>query len=218
MNVCPAEFQERITRAGGLNRYGEPNFKLVWSRSYTHRAGGVWTHDRYAGYREVYIANGSPIPPRDGYWILLEWTPPEQYVSETAWFFLHRDETTGLCSLGPFPHRGRYEIAVKLIWSSIDDGKLTIQPWTLNSAIVDRIIPVILAGRKDSIIRRREFAAAEKVRAERKAESAIEAVIHNAKRKLLPSQIEDRIRLLEKQWSEYLANPVRFQRGIQQVT
>lgn len=216
--VCPKQYQDRITRAGGVNRYGDPNFKLVWSQSETHRAGGVWPHDRYAGYREVYLANGSPYPPRQGYWLLLEWTPPEQYGSEAAYYFLHRDETTGLCSLGPYPHRGRYEVAVKLIWTSFEDNRLVIEPWPLNSTVIDRIIPVILAGRSDSVQRRKEFAEAERVRTERKMESQIESLMNDAKRPLvLPSQIDDRIRLMEKQWANYLKKKPAIQRGVQQI-
>jgi hypothetical protein len=216
--VCPKQYQDRITRAGGVNRYGDPNFKLVWSQSETHRAGGVWPHDRYAGYREVYLANGSPYPPRQGYWLLLEWTPPEQYGSEAAYYFLHRDETTGLCSLGPYPHRGRYEVAVKLIWTSFEDNRLVIEPWPLNSTVIDRIIPVILAGRSDSVQRRKEFAEAERVRTERKMESQIESLMNDAKRPLvLPSQIDDRIRLMEKQWADYLKKKPAIQRGVQQI-
>jgi hypothetical protein len=216
--VCPRQYQKRITRAGGLNRYGEPNFRLVWSQAETHRAGGVWPHDRYAGYREVYLANGSPYPPRQGYWILLEWTPPEQYGSEAAYYFLHRDDTTGLCNLGPYPHRGRYQIAVKLIWTFFDSDRLVIEPWPLTSTVTDRLIPVILAGRNDSPQRRAEFAEAERLRAERKMESQIEALMHDAKRPLLlPSKIDDRIRLMEKQWAEFLKAPQSLHRGVQQI-
>jgi hypothetical protein len=178
----------------------------------------VWPHDRYAGYREVYLANGSPYPPKHGYWLLLEWTPPEQYGSEAAYYFLHRDETTGLCSLGPYPHRGRYQVAVKLIWTSFEDNKLVIEPWSLNSTVIDRLIPVILAGRSDSHLRRREFAEAERIRAERKMDSQIDSLMNDAKRPLLlPSKVDDRIRLMEKQWANYLKNKPAIHRGVQQI-
>jgi hypothetical protein len=217
-NVCPPAFQQRIARAGGLNRYGGPNYRLAWSQAETQRAGGVWVHDRYAGYREVYVANGSPFPPRHGYWILMEWVPPEDFNGEAAYFFLHRDETTGLCTLGPYPHRGRYQIAVKLIWTTVDDGVMQIEPWPLNSAVIDMVIPVIMAGKRDSVQRRKQFAAAEKIRAERKMDAAIESLMNDAKRPLLlPGKIEDRIRLMEKQWSEYLAKQPKINRSVQQI-
>lgn len=218
MNLCPPHFQDRVTRAGGVNRYGEPNFKLAWSQAETRRAGGVWPHDHYAGYREVYLANGSPYPPRQGYWMLLEWLAPEQFNGEAAYFFLHRDDTTGLCTLGPYPHRGRYEVAAKLIWTSFNDGVMKIEPWSLNSAVINRIIPVICEARKDSLKKRREFAQAERVRTERKLDSAIESLMNDAKRPLiLPSQIEDRIRLMEPQWKKFLQERPQIHRGLQQI-
>jgi hypothetical protein len=41
---------------------------------------------------------------------------------------------------------------------------MTIDPMALNSSLVDMILPVIIAGRKDSPQRRKAFAAAEKAR------------------------------------------------------
>jgi hypothetical protein len=214
---CPQRFQDRITRAGGKNRYGQPLYKLAWSQSETVRAGGVWPWDRYAGYRRVYVANGSPYPPRQGYWMVMEWKAPEDFGGEAQYFFLHRDETTGLCSLGPYPHYGRYEIATKLVWSMIDNGRLILEPWPLNSAVVDMILPTIIRAKKDSVKRRREFAAAEKIRTERKMEAAIEAMMKDAQRPLLlPEKIDDRIRLMEKQWATFLSNPT-LRRGFQQA-
>jgi hypothetical protein len=216
--ACPAEYQERITRAGGLNRYGEPNFKLAWSQSETQLAGGVWPHERYVGYRELFVATWSPYQPRQGYWMLMEWTSPEQYQGETFYHFINRDEATGLCVLGPYPHRGRYQIAVKLIWTTIDDGKMIIEPWSLNSTVIDRLMPVIMAGKRDSPQRRRQFAQTQRAQAQRKLDSAIDAVMNDAKRPLLlPSQIDDRIRLMEKQWAGYLKNKPAANRGFQQL-
>lgn len=215
---CPQQFQERITRAGGRNRYGEPNFRLGWSQDETFRAGGVWPDDHYAGYRQVYLANCSPYAPADGYWMLLEWRAPEDFGGEEQFWFVHRDEKTGLSSLGPFPHRGRYEIAVKLVWTDFEEGRVRITPWELNSAVIDLIIPTILTARKDSISQRVRFARAEKEQAERRLESQIESLMNDVKRPLvLPSKLEDRIRLMEKQWSAYLASGRKFQPGIQQV-
>lgn len=216
--TVPGYMAERINRAGGLNRYGEPNFMLAWSQAEKIRSGGVWPQDHYAGYRDVYVANGSPYPPQDGYWMLMEWDPPEMFGSETLWWYLHRDETTGLAMLGPYPHKGRYKIALKLIWTSIDEGVMTIEPMALNSSLVDMIIPVVIAGRKDSPQRRKAFAVAEKAMAERRLNSSIESLMNSAKRPLLlPSQIDDRIRLMEKQWSSFLKNPRKLNRGIQMI-
>lgn len=34
---CPQEFQRRVTRAGGINRYGKPNFDIIWGETATVR-------------------------------------------------------------------------------------------------------------------------------------------------------------------------------------
>jgi hypothetical protein len=39
----PAAIAERITRAGGTNRYGEPNFRVVWGGTRLTWIGGRWT-------------------------------------------------------------------------------------------------------------------------------------------------------------------------------
>jgi hypothetical protein len=42
--------------------------------------------------------------------------------------------------------------------------------------------------------------------------------MNSAKRPLLlPSRIDDRIRLMEKQWSKFLKNPRKLNRGIQMI-
>lgn len=216
--ICPQHFQDRVTRAGGNNRYGGPNFRIAWSRTETFRAGGVWPHDHFAGYREVYAANCSPVPPKQGYWMLMEWKAPEDFGGEAVYRFLHRDDETGLCLTGPYPSRGRYEKAVPLIDTAFDNGKMILYPWPLNSRIVDRIIPLIKDAKTHSVRRRREFAAAEKAQVEKKLERNIEAVMKESKRPLLlPSQIDDRIRLLERQWSEWMKRPKFKQTGFQQA-
>lgn len=217
--VCPERFQEQITRAGGLNRYGQPNFRLAWSQTETFRAGGVWRDDRFAGYREVYAANCTPWAPKHGYWMLMEWEAPERFGSEAIYYFLHRDESNGLSNLGPYPWRGRYQVALKLHWMSIEDGVMHFEPWPLNSLVIETIIPIVRAAKKDSLKRRRQFAEQEKLRADKKLRDQIEAVVHDSKRPLLlPSKIDDRIRLMEKQWAHWLKQPRRVHEGIQQVT
>jgi hypothetical protein len=41
--ATPAAIAERITRAGGTNRYGEPNFRVVWGGARLTWIGGRWT-------------------------------------------------------------------------------------------------------------------------------------------------------------------------------
>lgn len=86
---CPPEFQERLTRVGGINRYGEPNFIIVWGQSWTVRRGGTWEQDDgtyFRGYRDV-LEDGRPC------WILKKWNAPELYGSPMLWFLQNREES-----------------------------------------------------------------------------------------------------------------------------
>ena len=86
---CPPEFQERLTRVGGLNRYGQPNFIIVWGQSWTVRRGGTWEQDDgtyFRGYRDV-VEDGRPC------WILKKWNAPELYGSPMLWFLQNREES-----------------------------------------------------------------------------------------------------------------------------
>lgn len=213
---CPKSFQDRVTRVGGLNRYGGPNYRLAWSQDETFRAGGIWPEEHFIGYRTVYLATCSPEPPSDGYWMLLDWQGPEEFGGEAMWDFLHRDERTGLNSLGPYPHRGRYQIAAKLIWSWFDNGKLIIEGWPLDSRTIDMVIPVIRRHKNDSSEQKRRAANQMREEAERQKTRKIEALIKDSKRSLLPSQIDDRIRLMEKQWAKFLKHPT-MRPGFQQA-
>lgn len=213
---CPAHFQERITRAGGLNRYGTPNFILGWSQTETFRAGGVWPDDRFAGYREVYVANCSPYAPRDGYWMLMEWEGPEAYGDEALYHFTNRDANTGLTSLGPYPHRGHYKLAVKLVNTIIDNGTLRVLPWELTSKVIDLVVPTVIAAKKDTLSRRLRFEEEQRQKRERRMVNAMEAVMKDSKRPLMTQEkIDDRVRLMEKQWAAWLRNP-RLRKGFQQ--
>jgi hypothetical protein len=211
----PQWLTDRILRVGGLNRYGEPNYRLAWSQSETHRAGGCWA-DHYIGYRRVYLANEQPNPPKKGYWMLLEWDAPETFGGEGLYYFLHRDDTNGLCNIGPYPHRGRYKIALKLIWSMIVDGEMIIEAEPLSSKLVDFIIPIIVKARKDSYEKKLAQIKADKLQADRLMSSQIDAALNDAKRPLISQmQLDDRIRLMEKQWAEWLRNPRQLSRGFQ---
>lgn len=86
---CPPEFQDRLTRIGGVNRYGNPNFLIVWGQSWTVRRGGTWEQDDgtyFRGYRDV-LEDGRPC------WILKKWNAPELYGSPMLWFLQNREQS-----------------------------------------------------------------------------------------------------------------------------
>lgn len=214
----PPEFEERLASAGGRNRYGQPNFRLGWSRDERFRAGGVWPHDKYAGYRNVFTVTCTPEPPASGYWMLMMWRGPEYYGGEAMYDYLHRDEQTGLCTLGPYPHRGRYEIVARLNWTYLDEGNMKIEPWPINSVIIERLVPICRKFLQESIAEKKQRSEMDRARTEQKRKAALDSMMHESRqRNLLPSQIEDRIRLMEKQWDEYIKRGKKAPSGFARI-
>ncbi len=92
MHAVPRDVVRRVTRAGGLNRFGQPNFRVVWGGARIDPLG----FQRYA-YAPHLLER----------WIVELWRPPEAYGSRREW---NRNEET----LGPFPSRGEYELLASL--------------------------------------------------------------------------------------------------------
>ena len=223
---CPEEFQERLTEAAGTNPYGDPNFRIAWSQSETFRAGGHWDFDRYGGYREVFLGNGSPIPPKYGYWMILEWTPPTH--SEAVHDYLNRDET-GLQTLGHFQSSGTYQVALKLQAKEMRNGTLEVTSVPLDSDVLDFIIPIILLAQKISPEKRRMMAVADRAKAEDKQAKQLEAMAHSARapfnaaesisfsgQKNRNSALAQRMNLIEQQWSWAMKNIKHVKKGFGQ--
>jgi hypothetical protein len=109
----PAAIEERITRAGGTNRYGEPQFRVVWGGARLAWIGGRWT-DRDASGNVIRETVGLRRVPKYlpvDRWHVERWMPPESYGSPDEW----RAQTTEIedgiriAALGPYPSRGDYE-------------------------------------------------------------------------------------------------------------
>jgi hypothetical protein len=109
----PASIQQRVASAGGVNCFGEPNFRVVWGGSRLAWIGGRWT-DRDAQGRVIREAIELRREPKyfpHERWHIERWLPPEAYGSPEMW----RAETTeiedgiSIPALGPYPSRGDYE-------------------------------------------------------------------------------------------------------------
>ena len=110
---APASIQKRIARAGGLNRYGEPNFRVVWGGSRLTWIGGRWT-DRDASdniIREAIELRQVPKYFPHDRWHIERWTPPEFYGSPEIWYAqtIEVEDGIRIPTLGPYPARGEYE-------------------------------------------------------------------------------------------------------------
>ncbi len=110
---APAAIQERVSRAGGANRFGEPNFRVVWGGARLAWIGGRWTDRDAHGnvLREAIELRRVPKYIPEDRWHIERWMPPESYGSPDDW----RAQTTEIedgirvPALGPYPARGEYE-------------------------------------------------------------------------------------------------------------
>lgn len=208
---CPPHFQERITNAGGRNRYGQPNFRLAWAQTELTRQGGRWEADgeRFEGYRDVYLGDGLP------HWMLLEWAdagksiamphlPPE---SDVRFYADNRCPQTGLCLLGPYPYHGSYQVALPLVAKWFEGGQLKIRAFPLSTEIVNMMIPVIRAATALSVEAKLRYLKECSERDEAQYAAAVGDAYNSVK---LPDRvktsewIEDKVRSMEKHFNAAL--------------
>ena len=140
--VAPPEFQSEICRRFGLNRFDEPNFKLAWGQTEMCTVAGM------SGYEQRPIS-GLPC------WVVFRWMAPELYGTPEAWYAQNFDELTGLCLLGPFPDKGRYEPCMPLMRREMVNGKLKIDALPLSWAILDTVIPLMIQAQRISWLERK---------------------------------------------------------------
>ena len=173
---CPPQFQERLTRIGGVNRYGEPNFIIVWGQTWTVRRGGTWEQDDgtyFRGYRDV-LEDGRPC------WILKKWNAPEIYGSPALWYIQNREESTGLQILGEYPYRGCYETVQPFVWRGLVNGRMVVERMPLNSMILDLVVPIIMKAKEVTFLQKKIAIQEMEARKDRDLQRAVEAKRHDA--------------------------------------
>jgi hypothetical protein len=105
--------EERVAVAGGFNRLGEPNFRVVWGGARLTLIGGRWTDRDAHGniIRErIELREVPKYLPVDR-WHVERWIPPEIYGSRDEWYrrTIEVEDGIRLPALGPYPSRGEYE-------------------------------------------------------------------------------------------------------------
>lgn len=167
---CPPHFQDRLTRAGGINRYGKPNFLICWGQTWTVRRGGTWNDGEhfFQGYRDE-VEDKRPC------WVLKQWNAPELYGSPEVWFIQNRDDD-GFQLLGDFPWRGQYETVQPFVWTGLVNGKMVVEAMPLNAMMVDMVIPIAMQCKSVAMWRRKlaieEMGRRKDANATRKVEDA----------------------------------------------
>jgi hypothetical protein len=223
----PAHFQERMTRAGGLNRYGQPNFRLAWAQTETTRQGGRWEAEGewFTGYRDVLLGDGLP------HWMLLQWAdagksasmPHLPAESDGAWYDANRCPVTGLSLLGGYPYRGSYQIALQLRAKWVEQTSkgpmLRLHAFPLSTQIIDMMVPIIKATREISIHAKLKFMDDEREKEDDNYAKTVEDIYQDAKlsASARASQwIEDKARSIEKAWNAALIMRLQQNRGFSQ--
>ena len=222
---CPQVFADRITRVGGLNPYGQPNFKIIWGmggeRDCLFRAGGEWAGNGQVtrrGYRDL-LLSGDPA------WVLIQWQPGEKYGSAQSYYVNNYDESTGLQTLGEYPYRGRYEIVMPFIWKGIVNGKLKVEAMPLSSLLVDLVVPVIKESASLSMDRKRQLMLDHKEKEDAAQKSQIESSLaaaypafgsapRSAARLSCNSVIQKKAEAIERHWKSALKTLTKRGKGL----
>jgi hypothetical protein len=109
----PDVVARRLRLAGGVNRLGEANYRVVWGWNRLAWIGGKFEERDGGGalVREVVDLRLEPKYPAVNRWHVERWVAPEAYGSRRAWYAQTLEVTNGRCvpALGPYPERGEYE-------------------------------------------------------------------------------------------------------------
>ena len=114
----PGSVRRRLRLAGGINRYGEPNYRAVWGWSRLTWIGGKWEdRDEHGRLRRetVQLRQVPKYIPHDR-WHIERWCPPQLYGSPADWYArtLEVEGNRSIPALGPYPERGEYELCFTL--------------------------------------------------------------------------------------------------------
>jgi hypothetical protein len=208
---CPQWFQDRLTRVGGTNKYGEPKFKLVWGESETMRDGGYFQRDGYLGYRDVLSLGGEAT------WALMMWEPAEKFGTPYRWYKDNTDEHTGLVTLGQYPHRGRYRVIRKLIHRELVDGEWLTARMEPTHFILDVMVPLIEGWNRISDAERLQIIKEEQAKEEAEADRVLADAMDGVRIRRSSPLVQKRLEQMEKNMARAMAIASRTQRGMIQT-
>lgn len=159
---APESVTRRLAEAGGVNRFGEANFRAVWGGSRLGWIGGKW-EDRDADgalTREVVAVRLEPkYVPLDR-WHIERWCPPEMYGSPEDWERATAEVVDGqsVAALGPYPSRGEYEHVMTLTGAGGEFVQLTATVVEHLAQMIERSRELPKRARRESLTKREESA------------------------------------------------------------
>jgi len=114
----PKDLQDRLTRLGGRNIYGDPNFRVVWGWKRKTLIGGA--HARFDENGEQIGTEVGVLLLQKYYphsrWYVEAWYPAFHYGTPATWAEKFTEVIDGrkVETLGPYPERGEYEYLARI--------------------------------------------------------------------------------------------------------
>lgn len=136
--------QDALTKAGGKNYKGDPNFRFVWSVEFTYN-----------------ISNGKEYEPfrvcAEDCWLLIKWEDAEFWGSQEEWELTNWEPGGPLIArageslvtyeplytAGPYPSQGRYRLIRTLKKAVVNEGVMTFEHPEPTLGFVDEIFPLL---------------------------------------------------------------------------
>lgn len=145
MKPLPSGVEEALLRAGGRNRYGEPNFRCVWGYDRLTLIGGLWEDrdEHQILLREVVETRKVPKYTPFDRWHIECWLPPEAYGTPEDWRKQTCETVNGqfVEQIGPYPSRGDYELCYTV---QDDDGKFV----QITPRLAQTVAELVIESRK----------------------------------------------------------------------
>lgn len=146
--IVPAEYQEHLNQIGGMNRFDEPNFRIVWGETATDTVYGTDENGRRGAH--VILRYGIAA------WFIEVWKPPECFGTPETWYALTWDWDSDEPTIGEYPWRGMYFPApFNLYVKHIENNVLTIDAMPLNHYILDLLVPNIIKAQEETYMARK---------------------------------------------------------------
>jgi len=146
---APREYQEHLNAIGGMNRFGEPNFRIVWGETPIDVVQGVDANGKKGAH--VILKHGG-IPA----WFIEVWKPPECFGTPEFWYAYTWDWEVDRPTLGDYPWRGMYMPApFNLYVKKIENRVLRFDAMPLNHYILDLLIPNVMKAADETFTQRK---------------------------------------------------------------
>ena len=222
----PEWFQEELTRIGGINRYDQPNFRVVWGQGGQdecfYRAGGEWAVEgqpSFRGYRNLLVGGGV------GAWLLLQWQDAVVFGTPESYYVSMYDENTGLSDLAEYPYSGKYTMLYTMCSRDMKDGKMSVEPMVLNSFVLDTVVPIIMQAKEISYAKTMAALKEQKDKDDaadlamiedcmRDAKMAFKGPVSYARQGCHTSIIDRKVEQLTRNWNKIVTNARSLGRGL----